>query len=302
MTESSTTEVLFGTDYFEIDSVATGVRFAVWVTRPAAYDAQPDVEFPVLYVTDGNLLAALTAPYANAIASDPLAGIQPFVQVSIGYAGAGLPDFSWMRNRDLMPPHEPPPPELEAGLEAAFASGAMTRAEADRAIAAVRDPHGDRFLDFIENELHPVVTGRYRVRPGRCGLFGYSLGGLFSLYALVRQSPLFDRIGAGSAGLLSPESQIFVLLDEFAKRRGTFDDVRLCLTVNNLEATGSFTIYRHLARGVLELVDKLQELQLEGLTVTTLIVPEETHLSGITASYLRFLRACFSTASATARG
>lgn len=44
---------------------------------------------------------------------------------------------------------------------------------------------------------------------GDVGLFGYSYGGLFAMYAFAMASPLFTVIGASSPGILSAETQVF---------------------------------------------------------------------------------------------
>lgn len=293
---TSTTDLISDTDYFEIDSPTVGARFAVWVTRPLVYAALPDNVFPALYVTDGNLAAAVTAPYSALFGADLIGPMEPYVQVSIGYPGATVAEANSIRNRDLLPPNEPVPLHLTAALEGAVEAGALTREQADEMLTVLRNPHGDRFLAFIENELHPVVTQRYRVNAGRAGLFGYSYGGLFSLYALARQSALFDRIGAGSPGIMGTDSQIFTLLDELAARQATFDGVRLCLTTNDREGNGPVPLYQSMGRGFNDLLERLRVHDFRGLAVSTRVIEEETHISGFTASFLTFVRNCYSVA------
>ncbi|WP_456238148.1 alpha/beta hydrolase-fold protein [Nocardiopsis codii] len=45
------------------------------------------------------------------------------------------------------------------------------------------------------------------------GLFGHSYGGLFALYAWLRETGLFASVGAGSPGVASADSQIFTLVE-----------------------------------------------------------------------------------------
>jgi predicted alpha/beta superfamily hydrolase len=63
------------------------------------------------------------------------------------------------------------------------------------------EPLADRYLDFIVRELKPFVDSRFRTRPGRDDTFvmGSSMGGLISLYALLRYPDVF-----GAAACLSP--------------------------------------------------------------------------------------------------
>lgn len=65
------------TEYFEIDSASAGDRFAVWVTRPVDYDRGGEACYPAIYVTDGNVSAAMLSPYAEHTAFDLIGAFQP---------------------------------------------------------------------------------------------------------------------------------------------------------------------------------------------------------------------------------
>ena len=68
---------------------------------------------------------------------------------------------------------------------------------ADEAVA--RDPevgrHAIDTLDYVTRRLLPYIYNRYGQLP--CILGGYSLGGLFSLWA-ASECPLFDAVAAAS--------------------------------------------------------------------------------------------------------
>lgn len=196
-----TADQVFGaTEYFEVESTSVGARFAVWVTTAPTYAQDDQVDYPVLYVTDGNYSVGQTAPLA-VMQSDLALPIAPYLQVTIGYAGADAQDWGRVRNRDLVPPGEPVPPAMRGSLEMAVDNGLMTRAEAEAYLEDLSNTRADAFLTFITDELHPEISRRYRVAPEGHGLFGYSYGGLFSLYALLTGCPLFAAYGAGSPGV-----------------------------------------------------------------------------------------------------
>ncbi len=73
---------------------------------------------------------------------------------------------------------------MEMGLQA----GVRTREEADAYLAELRDTHADVFLSFLTAELHPRIERDYGTAASGHGLFGYSYGGLFSLYAWLTGS------------------------------------------------------------------------------------------------------------------
>jgi pimeloyl-ACP methyl ester carboxylesterase len=77
-------------------------------------------------------------------------------------------------------------------------------AELDSALTAdpspqARQPLSDAYVDFIVDELKPLIDRRYRTLPGRESTFvmGSSMGGMVSLYALLRRPDAF----AGAACL-----------------------------------------------------------------------------------------------------
>lgn len=283
-TPSALDQVLGATEYLELDSAAVGARFAVWVTRSPTFDEA--VAYPVLYVTDGNFSVGQTAPLA-AMQGDVMLPIAPYLQVTVGYAGEEAQDWSRVRNRDLVPPGEPVAPDMRAALETAVENGLMTREEADAYLADLADTHADAFLTFLTDELHPEIARRYRVAAEGHGLFGYSYGGLFTLYALLAGCSLFTAYGAGSAGVATPESTVLAL----AAAGPDLGGKRLHLTINGPELAGEVAIYRALGRGFTQLVETLRTTD-TGLALTTQVLAE-THLTGLQPSFVDFMRSCW---------
>jgi uncharacterized protein len=281
-------EQVFGsTEYFEIDSAAVGARFAIWVTTSPTYAADQDATYPALYVTDGNFSAGLTIPL-GVMQSDVMLPIAPYLQVTVGYTGDDAVDWGRVRNRDLVPPGEPIPPHMRSSLEMAIEQGLMTTEQADAYLSDLANTRADAFLTFITDELHPEVCRRYRVASVGHGLFGYSYGGLFTLYALFTGSSLFAAYGAGSPGIASSESTVLSLASSCTDLNGK----RLHLTVNEAEMSGQMPIYRTLGSGTLQLIDMLRSTD-TGLELTTKVLGE-THVTGLQASFLSFMRTCWS--------
>lgn len=278
-------QVFGSTEYFEMESTSVGARFAIWVTTSPTY-AHDEADYPVLYVTDGNYSLGQTAPLA-VMQGDVALPIAPYLQVTVGYAGADAQDWSRVRNRDLVPPGEPVPPAMRSSLETAVERQLMTQAEADAYLAELATTRADAFLSFLTDELHPEIARRYRVAPEGHGLFGYSYGGLFTLYALLTGCPLFAAYGAGSPGVASEESIALALAERPLDLAGR----RLHLTVNGPEMTGELPIYRMLGRGFTLLVESLRSTD-SGLALTTQVLGE-THLTGLQPSFLSFMRTCW---------
>lgn len=280
------TDMLHGclpdTDHLEVTS-SDGRRYGVWVTVPPGY-AQGTEPLPLVYVTDGNFAVGLTAPLI-VTQQDPYLSVAPYIQVSVGYAGDEAAQWATLRNRDLVPPGEPVATEMVATLEAARDAGSMTQEHVDAYLAQLRDTHADAFLAFLVDDLHPLLQGRYRVANSGHGLFGYSYGGLFSLYAYLVGATTFATVGAGSPGVVSSESTVFDLVDRLPD--GEPGETRLHVTLNERELLGHVPIYRDLARHALEVVEQLHAKGRSGVVTTAML--DQTHVTGVQASFLSYL-------------
>ncbi|WP_053971585.1 alpha/beta hydrolase [Mangrovimonas sp. ST2L15] len=61
--------------------------------------------------------------------------------------------------------------------------------------------NGDAYIDFIKNTLKPKIDATYRTKPNakHTTIWGSTVGGLFSFYAVIRNPETF-----GNAGVFSP--------------------------------------------------------------------------------------------------
>jgi len=81
-------------------------------------------------------------------------------------------------------------------------------------------PTGDagNFLQFIKNELIPMVEKEYQVDPYRRTLTGHSHGGLFTAFALFDEPGLFNSYIIGSPSLSYGNRFMFEFEEQFAKQ------------------------------------------------------------------------------------
>ena len=189
--------VIPGTTCFTVDSKHVGDQFEIRVFQPlpfppAAIDAGlrlPDA-FRVIYTLDANLGFASFVANTTILPGDPDGGpVEYLIVVGIGYPldDEDTSKVAVLRSRDMTPPGTPEPPEMEmfkqmaGGLDVGFGQA-------------------DNFLRFLEDELDPLIRREFPCRPDKAGLFGFSYGGLFALYALFSRSPMFDRYIIGSPG------------------------------------------------------------------------------------------------------
>lgn len=152
----------------------------ILVRLPRHYELDTAARYPVLYKFDGdNQLAR----YDNSV--DILTSMDVIPDLII----VAIPNGRGMRNRDLTPAslHQDGNEKGEMG------TGEMGR--------------GDRFLEFIEQELIPYVEANYRTTQERI-LAGHSRGALLVLQSLLSKPDLFQARLMFSAPLMRDEQRL----------------------------------------------------------------------------------------------
>lgn len=120
---------------------------------PKSYGTRAQ-SYPVVYVLDGEAYYFAAAGAIRALSS--LSMMPEVILVAV---------YNPARQYDLTPP--------------------------DMNIPSVVRKRGDRFLQFMDEELIPFIDEEYRTLPLRV-LFGHSHGGILGLYALTRSPELFQ--------------------------------------------------------------------------------------------------------------
>lgn len=281
------------TRYFEIDSEIAGNRFSASVTVPAVYDQQNSETFPIVYQIDANLYFPSTAPFHLATHGDVMSTLRPFILVSVGYAQEESHKWDWLRVRDLVPPGEIVPEIFYQTLDYNVQAGLMSQEQSDVYRAMFAKPAGDKYLDFLENELHPLLVQNYRIDQNDVGLWGFSYGGLFTSYVALKRSELFKNIGAGSPGIVGKDSYIFKLYDEAIASKMDFSGRHLHVTLGARELSDPGLYQWLTARGTAELLAQTSLQPLPGMQVSSEIIQLETHLTGGVPAWFSFLRACY---------
>jgi predicted alpha/beta superfamily hydrolase len=167
---------LQGSQQREVQASASGHRYRVFVAVPPG--PAPAGGYPVLYVLDGNAAFPLAALLSRQVASrsEVTQQVAPLV-VGIGYPVEEDFDVP-ARQRDYTP-----------GGEAALGGPVDGGGGADR------------FLDFIERDLKPLIAAQFAVDTGRQALFGHSFGGLLVLHALFTRPSAFSVYLASSPSI-----------------------------------------------------------------------------------------------------
>ncbi|HEY0913686.1 MAG TPA: alpha/beta hydrolase-fold protein [Solimonas sp.] len=277
------------TRYFEIDSVKAGARYAIWVSTPAAYEQKPDQAFPVIYTPDGNAAALTAAGLANAGAFDPINPVQSSIQVSVGYTGEDIARALAVRARDLLPPGEFLPPDVERDMPQYVAMGILDQAGADLYLHNLKNPAADRFLAFLADELHPFIAANYRVQADDVGLFGHSYGGLFATYAALQPTSVFRNFGASSPGIALEKSAVFRMHAD-AVANGGVSERRLLMMCATRELTVPSLYQPLVGGGTIEFIRMASATPLKGLQFSSRLIEHESHVSVYMPAMFEYLR------------
>lgn len=178
-----------------IYSTAVKDSFYLSVQLPGAYLTEPTKRFPVVYTLDANfhfpMLAAVMAQYEKAELLPPL------ILVGVGYQSFQMMDS--LRVRDYLYPAALPSYEI------------MTAAG------------GNRFDDFIKQQLIPLIDNRFRTDTAQRILSGHSFGGYFTLHSLSNQiknnQKKFTHFIAASPSLWYNNFLLTALPDEVGKAK-----------------------------------------------------------------------------------
>ena len=122
----------------------------------------------------------------------------------------------------------------------------------------------DNFLRFLEKELHPVISEHFPVLKGRAGLSGFSYGGLFAAYAMLRRSPLFDRYIIGSPA--DTAAEILLQTEKACFAGSKVLDATAYLTCGELERRSALPGLRTIARTYYKLIARLIERDYKGFS------------------------------------
>jgi predicted alpha/beta superfamily hydrolase len=161
----------------------------VLVTLPPSYPVSPDKSYPVVWAMDGVMMHSLVAGIVNVYNLGQR--LPEMIVVSVGHRSEeGVAGFS-KREFDLLPPGS-----LVGDDRLAEATLAARQGSADLTEMSSQCK-GDRFLDFLIDQLRPALGEKYRMTDDHA-LMGHSSGGYFTGFAMFARPGGFSRYLIGS--------------------------------------------------------------------------------------------------------
>ena len=136
---------------------------------------------------------------------------------------------------------------------------------------------GDEYVDFLVTTLKPHIDQRYRTRPDRLStaVAGSSMGGLISLYAILKYPQTFGRAGVFSPAFwVAPESFAFARAAKPVR-----PDPRIYFVSGGREAVSTEEAGRYVA-DQRQMIDTLRAAGFTAAELQAVIQPEGTHSEG----------------------
>jgi len=231
-----------------------GMTYKLNVTLPPDYE-RTQSNYPVLYYLDAWMTTGIMS---NSYFIASFSGaIEPLILVGVSF-DSDASGFLFNRARDYTPTYVAPEKLGEIARMVPASGG------------------GPAFLDFLKLELFPFVEKNYRANPQDRGILGYSLGGLFGAWALIKDPSLFRRYA-----LCSPSLQWdnFMILKEWEKLSPKSDKVVIISQTGGEDPAIKSGIKKMvaLASGV------------ANVNISSFEVPDETHHTGVPASHMKAL-------------
>ncbi len=136
--------------------------------------------------------------------------------------------------------------------------------------------HADRFYAFLTRELIPEINRRYPVNEQR-SLIGHSFGGLFVLYALLREERPFRQYIALSPSLWTNHDDLFNYEEEYHRGHAG-------LTASLYLSAGTAEGFNHVLKTVRRMHRLLLERSYKGLRLIYAEHKGKTHNSQVPVS------------------
>ena len=241
-----------GTQRLTLHSAIAGADYALDVNLPRHYGDSAG-SFPVLFLLDGQWDFPLVSAMYGEQYYDGF--VPEIVIVGISRAGAGLNHDS-LRVSDLTP---------------------------TRVASMPQSGNAPLFLRCIKEEIIPFVQSRFRVLPGDRALMGTSLGGLFTLYAMFHETPLFAKYILTSPAAGWDNGVLFSWEKEYAESHARLP-VKLYMARAELE--GPMTEYERFLAA-------LTARHYAGLELATSVVEGMGHSGGKAVGFARGLQAVY---------
>ena len=244
--------------------------YDLYIDLPPGYQ-KSDQTYPVVYLLDAYEIFGLQVQtyqqllFMNEVPEIIIVGVS--YPIESDFYLDGLREYLDIRARDFTPTH--------LSYEETVEKHGKGTAQYVRVSGG-----GGMFLGFLEEELIPFIEGEYRADPDNRALFGYSLGGTFTTFAMLYKPGLFQNYFIGSP-FLNWDDKVVYTFDRLDQLKVSGDTVNVYLSWGELESAEG---HHH------PLKNYLEEKANPHVHFLSEVLPGETHLSGIGLAHSRAFR------------
>ncbi len=242
---------------------ASGRRYEVWVDLPPSY-FENDKPYPVVFTTDSDYGFPLIRSLRRRVGAKGQ-NIEDFILVGLSYAEAQTSMVS--KRRD----YTPTDPFARAG-NTADPNTYDRDSEYGRAA---------EYRDYIERQVFPLITQRYRADTSRRIYIGHSFGGLFGSYVLLTKPRMFQKYILGSPSLWFDRRTIFETEARYAKEHSDLH-ADVMLYIGGYETKGPTPRHFRNTDMVGDMRDfeaRLRGREYPNLRIDSVVIPDEDHLT-----------------------
>lgn len=234
----------------------------VRVYLPASYH-HTDRAYPTLWITDNSLELIQAALTGDALGLSP-----ELIVVAVGAPpDTNAAEFQRRRSYDFIPDKALMGP-MFAPMPAESLGGAPG------------------FLDFLVNQLRPMLAEEYRMDLDDQGYAGHSGGGQFGLYVLLNKPESFDKYIISSPAAYQP----WLDMEERWHENNKDLKAKVFLSAGEAEAAHPVWSASQIVSTVATMAERLTVRRYPSLELTVKIFPDEDHLTVMPIAYTRGIR------------
>jgi predicted alpha/beta superfamily hydrolase len=272
---------LSGTAVHRLRSEIIGQDYLVNVGVPPFYDPGGEA-YPVVVITDGG--PGFSAIHSVAPLMQMAGELTPFITVGISYDIKVPMHAMALRNRDLTQ-------SKNTSLTSGDDDQEVEMPDWYKNLPKVEAGGASNFLDFINDQVKPLIQENYHSADDYT-YAGYSLGGLFGLFALFNSPTSFQRYVIGSPSIWWDDKDILSHERSFAKNN---DDLKatVYMSSGSLEEPADVPDKPAMVTNMLNLAGTLSDRNFKNLRLTHQVLEDETHMSGHPLALLRGIRNVF---------
>ncbi len=235
------------TEVIAIHAEANNKDYELYVQLPKSYK-ETNANYPLIVVND------VRFAFPSTIGALQLMGgqdTQEAIIVGISYSKGD--DIRVSRTRDYTPTHSPNEKNGHS-IEARKASG-----------------HAKEYMNFIADQVIPLMQKNYRVDANNKVFVGHSFGGLLGTYILLHKPEIFNHYIIGSPSLWYDKGVMFKMESEYAKNQKSLS-ANVMMYVGALE-----TAVNPMVDDLLKLEKQLRSRNYQHLKLHVEVLKDENH-------------------------